>query len=182
MRRLLACLLLAGSLGACGNELTRPPDTETPDPPAGSREVRLPDAGVEFTAPVNWPALPAEGARAGGVQSKRATVAVWRYERDEPLPRTPDALLDAQRRLLQTVLARDRTFELRRARRPLRDGAPSVEILGRQTIGGEPYRVRSAHIFHDGAEIVVDAFAPPRHFSRVDRTVFRPLLESLELR
>ena len=182
MRGALACLLSVVLVAGCGNDVTPPPDAQTPDPPAGTREVELEDAGVAFTAPFNWPDLQAEGLRAGGIQSKRARVAVWRYERTEPLPRTAAELRAAERRLVDRVRERDASFELDEARRLERGDARAIELVGRQTIGGRPYGVRSSHIFHDGAEVVVDAYAPPEHFERVDRTVFVPLLESLELR
>lgn len=140
------------------------------------------EAGVSFTAPANWPDLPAEGLRVGGIQSNRAIVAVWRYERVEPLPAGRAELEAAEERLLERVRQRDQRFELDRVANPRRDGAPSVEITGRQTIAGLRYGVRSAHVFHEGAELVVDAYAPTEHFDRVDATVFRPLLGSLELR
>lgn len=181
MRRVLVALLCTAAVAGCGNDVSRPPDTRTPEPPRGTREVDLEPAGVSFTAPFNWPALPAEGQRAGGIQSRRATVAVWRYDRSEPLPETGAELREVQKLLVDRVSERDPGFELRSARRLRRGGARAIELVGRQTIAGRPYDVRSTHIFHDNAEIVVDAYAPPEHFERVDRTVFRPLLGSLEL-
>lgn len=41
--------------------------------------------------------------------------------------------------------------------------------------------VRSTHVYADGAEIVVDAFAPERDFRRVDAQVFRGVLRSLHI-
>jgi hypothetical protein len=41
--------------------------------------------------------------------------------------------------------------------------------------------VRSTHIFSHGAEVVVDAYAPPRFFPKVDKTAFKPLLRSLRV-
>lgn len=181
MRRAFAALVSTAVLAGCGNDVTAPPDTRTPEPPRGTREVELEDAGVAFTAPFNWPTLPAEGRRAGGIQSRRATVAVWRYERSEPLPETGAELREVQRLLVDRVRERDPSFELRRARRVRRGGARAIELVGRQTIAGRRFGVRSSHIFHDGAEIVVDAYAPSEHFERVDRTVVEPLMESLEL-
>jgi hypothetical protein len=176
-----ALLLLLAALAGCGNDVTPPPETQAPDPPRGTREVELDKAGVGFIAPFNWPDLDAQGLRVGGIQNKRATVAVWRYERIEPLPASRAQLERAEDRLIERVEQRDPSFELRNATNPRRDGARSIELVGRQTIAGLAYGVRSAHVFHDGAEIVVDAYAPAEHFERVDATVFRPLLDSLEL-
>jgi hypothetical protein len=37
-------------------------------------------------------------------------------------------------------------------------------------------------VYAHGAELVLDAYAPPAEFARVDRTVFRPLLRSLTVK
>lgn len=177
-RAALVCLL---ALAGCGNDVTRPPETQAPDPPRGTRELRIRAAGLAMTVPFNWPDLAAEGQRVGGIQNKRATVAIWRYPRTETLPADRAALEQAEDRLLARVTARDPSFTVREVTTPRRDGARSIEIVGRQTAAGLPYGVRSAHIFHAGAEIVIDAYAPPEHFERVDETVFVPLLESIEL-
>jgi hypothetical protein len=42
--------------------------------------------------------------------------------------------------------------------------------------------VRSTHLFDRGTEIVIDAYAPPGDFARVDRSVFQPLIRSVRLR
>jgi hypothetical protein len=41
--------------------------------------------------------------------------------------------------------------------------------------------VRSTHLYAYGAELVVDAYAPPGEFARVDRRVFGPMLRSLRV-
>jgi hypothetical protein len=38
------------------------------------------------------------------------------------------------------------------------------------------------HAYGKGAEVVVDAFAPPKVFRRVDRQTFGPVTRSLKLR
>ena len=180
MRRLAVCLA-AAALAGCGNRATPVPETVTPEQPAGSRVVRLPAAGVRFTAPFNWSDLPAQGVRVGGIRSRTATVAVWRYPRSEPLPATRAALEQVQGLLADRVRKRDATFRLRSSEVVRHGGARGIELVGRQTIAGLPYEVRSAHLFADGAEVVVDAFARPGDFARVDGAVFRPLLRSLRL-
>ena len=144
----LAAVVLAG----CGNDVTRPPDISNPDAPAGTREIKLRAAGVTFTAPFNWPDLQAlDPSMIYGIQNKRATVAIWRYPRSEPLPGDRKALEEVQGLLVERVKRRDPTFELDKATYPRRDGERSIELLGRQTIAGLPFRVRSAHIFAFGA-------------------------------
>ena len=169
---------LAAALGGCGNERTAVPDVGTPAEPAASREVVIADAGVSFEAPQNWPGLSEVGSRVGGVSSGRAIVAVWRYERSEPLPATHAQTRRVAELLVERVKERDRdarldepTVERRR-----------IELHGTQTINGVKVGVRSLHVFGHGAEVVVDAYAPVAQFGRVDEGVFRPLLESVELR
>jgi hypothetical protein len=179
---LVLAVLLACIATGCGNDRTRPPETQAPDPPAGERTDRYPKAGVTYTAPVNWPQLQPQGLRVGGIQSKRATLAIWRYPRSEPLPDTDAKLKEVERLLIERVKQRDPTFALERSTRRRRGGARAIELVGRQTAAGLPYGVRSSHVFFAGHEIVFDAYAPPEHFERVDETVFVPLLESLKLK
>jgi hypothetical protein len=178
---LLVLVLVLALPAGCGNEPTPAPDTRTPDAPRGTREVSLQGTGISFTAPFNWPDLQRQGLRVGGIQNKRATVAIWRYPRSEPLPASDGAVGEAQKRLVDRVRRRDPRFEVRSSTIARRGGARAIEVVGRQTIGGLPFGVRSSHIFHAGDEIVVDAYAPPEDFDRVDRTVFEPLLDSLRL-
>ena len=41
--------------------------------------------------------------------------------------------------------------------------------------------MRSTHVYAKGAEFVVDAYAAPRDFATVDRSVFRPLVRSFKI-
>lgn len=181
VRRPLTLAALALLLAGCGNDVTRPPETRVPDPPRGTREVRIQGTGIRFTAPFNWPDLQAQGLRVGGIQNKLATVAIWRYRRSEPLPDTRAELEEVRGLLIERVKRRDRNFDLRRAEVRRRGGAHAIELSGRQDMAGSHRGVRSSHIFHEGAEIVIDAYAPPEFFDAVDRYVFLPLLRSLKL-
>lgn len=181
MRRLAGILIAAAVLAGCGNARTQPPDIEHPDPPFRSRAVDYGEAGVAFTAPGNWQELPADGPLIGGIRNKTATVAVWRYPRAEPLPRDRLALKQVKGLLEARIVQRNPTFRVRSSRLRRRDGAAGIELVGSQTIAGLPYDVRSSHLFKAGAEVVVDAYAPPSDFRRVNRTVFGPLLRSLEV-
>jgi hypothetical protein len=172
-------LAAALALGGCGNARGVPPDTVTPEAPVQTKETILDAAGVRFTSPANWPDLAPRGARAGGIRSRTATVAVWRYARSEPLPEDRGELRRVRRLLVQRVERTDPTFELSRARLVRRAGADGIELLGRQTIAGRRVGVRSSHLFARGGEVVVDAYAPTAEFDRLDATVFRPLLRSL---
>ena len=179
---LVLAVLLACVGAGCGNERTKPPETQSPDPPAGERTDRYPEAGITFTAPANWPQLQEQGLRIGGIQNKRATLAIWRYPRAEPLPDSDAELEEVERLLIERVKRRDPTFKLEKSTRRRRGGARAIELVGTQTAAGLPYGVRSSHVFFADHEIVLDGYAPPAFFPRVDETVFVPLLESLELR
>jgi hypothetical protein len=179
--RLVLALAAALSLAACGNARTPVPDVTVPAAPRGERAVALEQAGVRFTAPANWAAIDPHDPLVGGIESSRASLAVWRYPRTEPLPADAAALRRVQGLLVERARARDGTFALTRARTVRLAGARAIELTGTETIGGRRLRVRSSHVFFATAEIVLDAFAPPADFPRVDRTVFRPALASLRL-
>ncbi len=175
----VSALLLAG----CGNERTPVPDVATPLDPVNRREVVLEAAGISFQAPGNWyDTDPPRGALVGGVESGPAVVAVWRYPRAEPLPKTRAQLARVRDLLVERVRERDPSFELASARLTRRAGARAIELTGEQTIEGRRVRIRSAHVFSRGAEIVIDAYAPPADFDRLDASVFRPALATLRLR
>lgn len=177
----LLILLLALACAGCGESRTAVPDLATPLVPEGTRKVSLPDAGVAFTAPANWVDADRRDPRIGGIQSGRATLAVWRYVRAEPLPEAAAELRRVRRLLIDRVEARDATFRLESSRVTRRGGAPAVELTGAQTIAGRPVRVRSAHVYTGGAELVLDAYAAPQDFDRLDATVFEPALASLTI-
>jgi hypothetical protein len=179
VRRAALTALFVVLLAGCGEERTQPIDTAHPDAPAGERTVTLDDAGLTFTAPANWQSLPPAPPLEGGISSKTGVVAIWRYPRTEPLPANRRQLARAERRLVERIQERSATFALRSSELTEYDDARAIVVTGRQTIAGNPYDVRSTHVFHDGAEIVLDAYAPPEDFERIDDGVFVPLLDSL---
>ena len=181
-RTLLTLVLLTALLlAACGNDRTPVPDVTTPAAPRGERAVELAQAGVSFTAPANWSAIEPSDPLAGGIESRHASLAVWRYPRTEPLPARAAELRRVEDLLVERVRTRDASFELERSRTTRVAGAPAIELTGTETIAGRRLQVRSSHVFFATAEIVLDAFAPPEDFARVDRTVFAPVLDSLAL-
>ena len=117
----------------------------------------------------------------GGIRSKTATLAVWRYPRTEPLPKTQPELERVRDLLVERVKARDPKFQLQSTSLDDRAGAKAIEIVGRQTIAGLPFGVRSTHLFTNGSEVVLDAYAPPEDFPRVDKTVFVPVLDTVKV-
>ncbi len=181
MRRPGLLIILLVALAGCGNARTRPPDTEHPDAPRLPHDYAIADAGVSFEGPGNWQPLPPGGPLVGGIRNKTATLAIWRYPRTEPLPTTSAALEEVRGLLLARIRQRNPTFVVRQSRLRRRGGLEGIELVGRQTIAGLRYYVRSTHLFKAGAEVVIDAYAPPGEFVRVDRTVFGPVLRSLKV-
>jgi hypothetical protein len=174
----------AASIAGCGNERTAAPDTTIPLPPQGTALVRYPAAGVRFATPGRWDRAAGQAPLVATVSSGRATVAIWRFPRAEPLPNSAEDLRRARRTLLAAARARDPSF------RPDPNGAVTtrrignlraLEVRGTGTVEGQARALRSLHVYGFVGEVVVDALAPPAQFGRVDREVFRPLLRSVRL-
>jgi hypothetical protein len=183
MRRPLTALTVtaAVALTGCGNRRAAVPDTATAGPPLGTNAAGYPQAGLRFGAPAGWHVEPGHSPLVTTITTGRAAIAVWRYPRTEPLPATTRALEQAKSALLAAAKARDATFAPQDARATRVDGRGAVEVRGTETVEGARRAVRSTHVFAFGAELVVDASAPPRDFARVDRQVFGPLLRSLRV-
>jgi hypothetical protein len=181
MRRPLLVLTAAMALAGCGNHLAAVPDTATPGPPLGTNAATYPQAGLRFGAPAGWHVEPGQAPLVTTITTGRAAIALWRYPRTESLPVTTRALEQAKAALLAAAAARDATFAAQGARLTRVGGRRAVEVRGTETVEGARRAVRSTHVFAFGAEVVVDASAPPRDFARVDRQVFGPLVRSLRL-
>jgi hypothetical protein len=177
---LLAAALAAG-LAACGNERQRPPDAPRATEPAGKRSVDLRRWGVRFERPANWGLAAPRPPQIATLSSGQVAVSFWRYPRDERLPRSASELQRARRALIAAARGRDRSLRVLSARAVRVGGAPGVELVATQRMGVARRKVRSTHLYAHGGELVVDAYAPPTEFARVDRSVFRPLLRSLRL-
>lgn len=180
-RPVLIAALVALVTSGCGRERIAPPDTVRPAAPIGTGAEAFPKDGLFLERPGNWPFRPGRPPLVASASNGTATVALWRYLRSEPLPRQTDALEDAQEALEEAVKARDPTFELERSSRVKVDGAPAIELRGTETIAGRKRRVRSTHVYAKEAEVVLDAYAAPEDFDRVDREVFDPIVGSLKI-
>jgi hypothetical protein len=184
MRRELSLICAASVLAAgCGNQRSEPPDVTTPVRPAGSSPAFFDAQGVRIDVPGGWKVRTADTPPlVATVQSGTASVAVWRYPRTEKLPRTKAQLAQARDLLLAAARARDSTFKEGKAEITKSGRHPAIAVRGTETVSGQARTVRSLHVFAFGAEVVVDAFAPPADFSRVDREAFRPLMRSVRVR
>ena len=172
-----AAVLLAG----CGNEKTKPPNIGRIPAPLGFRDQVFIKDGVFFRAPRNWRVVEGEPPQVATIAAGDAQIAVWRYRRAEPLPETRAQLRAARKALLAQVSQRDPTFKLTSSRIVVKEGLRGVEIIGEATNQGQRRVVRSLHAYGRKAEVVVDAFAPPADFARVDAQTFGPVARSLKL-
>jgi hypothetical protein len=185
VRRRLAAVLLCALAGpvliGCGNQRSKPPDLVSPQRPTKFRRLNYAEAQVRVSAPDNWSQNPGPLPLVAVVISGRASVAIWRYPRAEPLPRTAVALKDARAALADAARTQDPKLRILSSRAVSIHGVPGIELLADETIAGQRRRVRSTHLFGRGAEYVLDAYAPSKVFKRVDRTVFAPLVASVRL-
>jgi hypothetical protein len=172
-----ACLAVAG----CGNSRTQPPDLSTPATPDGFNHATYPAAGLRLNVPRDWRLITGTPPQVVVLQSGLATVAVWRYTRDGELPHTRAQLKAALAALVALVRTRDSTFELASGNVVAVAHHGAIQIRGLETIDGLRREVRSTHLFVNRSEVVVDAFAPPSMFLRVDTQVFHPVLRSLRV-
>jgi hypothetical protein len=180
----VACLglLLAAALTGCGTSRTPPPDVATPQQPTGMTLASYPASGLALSVPVNWRAEQGAQPLVASIASGTALVAIWRYPRTEPLPRSARAYATAKTGLLKAAQARDKSLKVTRSKVIHFQGKPALEIVGTETVGGAPRMVRSTHIFRDRSEIVVEALAPVPVFASLDPTVFAPLLKSVRIK
>jgi hypothetical protein len=177
---LIACLAAAGTTG-CGNARTPVPDVERPAAPDGFRTLTLNTAGLRLITPRNWTVSGQSAPLVLTLNSGPAVVALWRQPRAAPPPETAAGLRAATRSLMASVRRRDRSIAGLRATPTIIDGARAIRLDARERIDGRLRRVISTHIYVDGAEVVLDEYAPPGEFDAVARTVFAPVRRSLTL-
>ncbi len=182
MRLALLSVVAAIVLGGCGNSRTPAFPTGFIPAPSVFRELTYPQAGLTLKAPANWREIRGDEPQLARIAVGDAQIAVWRYPRTEPLPQTRSQLHAARQALVAQVESRDATFELTSSRLVIKRGLRAVEIVGQATNQGQRRSVRSLHAYGHGAEVVLDAFAPPKDFARVDEQTFAPVARSLRLR
>ena len=185
LRIAVALVALSVLLAGCGNDRAPVPDLSLVPAPKAFRDVFFEQQGVGFRAPTNWRVVPGEGARVATVAIGSAQVAIWRYPRSEPLPETRAQLDAARDALVAQIESRDPTFNLTATRLIMKPGIRAVEVVGVGTNLTNPAAqrsLRSLHAYGHGAEVVMDAFAPPKQFPRIDEQTFAPMTRSLKLR
>jgi hypothetical protein len=175
----LALALLAG----CGDSRTPAPDVASFQAPRGVTQASYLAGSLRFDAPANWATQIGAAPLVVTIASGPAIIAVWRYPRSpsEVLPRDLASLRQARTALISAAAARDRRFRVLASALVSGNGVRGVELDALETIRGQRLRVRSAHIYEHGAELVIDEYAPKALFHAVDRAVFSPLLHSVRL-
>lgn len=184
VRRALLALAAATLLVGCGNDRTAVPDIGVIPAPKGFHDTVYTRYGLAFRVPQNWRLVQGSGARVATLAAGNAQIAVWRYPRTEPLPETRAQLGAARDALVEQIEQRDPTFKVTSTRIVLKPRLRAVEVVGVGTnLANSRVRrsTRSLHAYGHGVEIVLDAFAPPKDFARVDKQTFGPVARSLRL-
>src|SRR3954469_12711480 len=176
LRALTALAVSVVALSACGSD-----SSDTTATTSAADTGAFPRHGVSFTPPADWSVNAGDGPLVAPARAGQATVAVWRYPRSETLPKTKLQLQAARDALVSASRERDASFEQIKTAATTVAGQPAVQIRAREHIAGQPRTVRSTHIYANGAEYVVDAYADADSFRQVDARVFRPLLRSLHV-
>jgi hypothetical protein len=178
-----ALLIVVATLAAgCGAQRTAVPDASRPGPPFGFEPVTLEVAGIALGAPRGWNySEPGAPQHVLSISTGTGVISAWRYPRSEPLPSTPDQLEAALENLLAAARARDPDLLVLDQGTGALDGQPAVDLTVSTEIAGRRRTVHSVHAYAFGAEVVVDAYAGPRDFFRVNAQTFAPVIDSIEL-
>jgi hypothetical protein len=175
---LAGCLVL---VAGCGNSRTPVPNIDRPAPPAGFRSLTVGSAGIRLVTPRNWTVSNQTAPLVLTLNSGPAVVALWRLPRSAAPPAGRAEVVATRRALLASVHRRDRSVAQLHATSTRVDGAPAIRLDARERIAGQLRRVTSTHVYVDGAELVLDEYAPPGQFPSVARSVFSPVRRSLTL-
>jgi hypothetical protein len=174
----LACA--AGALGGCGNGATGGNFT-TPLAPTGFLTKGYPADGVSVRVPDNWTVTAEKTPMVAVISSGPAIMSLWRYPSSQGALTTPSQLHGALSALISAAKSQDPTLQVERTGLSSVDGAGAVIIDGLEHVAGKLRRVRSEHVYVNGAELVLDAYAPVSDFTTVDHSVFSPVRKSLTL-
>jgi hypothetical protein len=172
------CAIVAG----CGNARTPVPNAAVPAAPHAFHTVSYAHSGgMSLSVPEDWTSRPVKGPLLGTVSSGAAMITLWRYPRTATLPSDQASLESALKALIAAARTRDPHLQVIRSAITKASGKPAVEVDVIEHVGAQVRRVRSVHIYVDGAEVVLEEYSPPSMFHSVDHTVFSPVRRSLRL-
>lgn len=180
---LTAVVIALAVLAGCGDSRTAAPDLARFQAPDGVKAASYLAGTLHFDLPANWATQVGSAPLIVTATSGPAIIAVWRYPRSQRqvLPHDETSLQQARSALVGAAAARDPTLRVISSAVVNSRGVRGVELDALETIRRHVRRVRSAHLYEDGAELVIDEYAPTSQFHAVDRTVFSPLLHSVRL-
>ena len=177
----VSLIAVAALAAGCGAQRTPVPDASRPGAPFGFEPVTLEGAGIALDAPRGWRYREPGAPHVLNISTGTGVISVWRYPRSEPLPSTPDQLEAALENLVAAARARDPDLLVLDEGILELDGQPAVALTVSTEIAGRRRTVQSVHAYAFGAEVVIDAYAGPREFFRVNEQTFVPVLQSIEL-
>ena len=187
MRRTLLTLLAGAAvlLAGCGNDRTPVPELGLIPAPKGFRDAPFQAAGRAVPRADELARRAGRGRRSWR-RSRSATRRSGSGATSAPsrCPRRATQLAAARQALVAQIESRDPTFKLTSTRLVIKPGFRGVEVVGVGTnLTNESIQrsMRSLHAYGHGVEVVMDAFAPPREFARVDEQTFGPMARSLRL-
>jgi hypothetical protein len=153
------------------------PQVLGPAAPQGFHQVTYRRAGVRLDLPRSWIATPQSPPLVTVISSDGAVIALWRYAGSYP-----EAVVHPQyasRRLIAEALRRQPKLHILASGVHTVDGHPAVELDSVGLVGSVVRRVRSLHVFSRGSEVVLEQYASPTVFERVNRQVFERVSRSL---
>jgi hypothetical protein len=150
--------------------------------PTGLNGESFPRVGVDIFVPLGWTESVSALPLAATISSGPAVIALWRYSRSAPPPSDALALAAARRALISAARARDPGLVVIRSKLTRIGRAPAIVLDAFERIDRLRRRVRSVHIYVQGAEIVIDEYAPPSQFHAIDHDVFSPVVHGIRLR
>jgi hypothetical protein len=178
---LLLALPAVGLLSGCGNSRTPVPDLAQVQPPNAFRTLAYRRDGIALRAPLNWAVADQKAPLVAVISSGPAVIALWRYPAAATPPAGPGALASARRALIAAARRAQPGLRVVRSAVVEADGHGAVELDTLQRLDGQTRRLRSMHVYLPGAEVVLEEYAPPALFHRVDHAVFSPVKRSLRL-
>jgi hypothetical protein len=145
--------------------------------PQGFQQLAYRAAGVRLATPRSWTITPQSPPLVTVISSGEAVISLWRYP--GAFPRTIARAEHAYKRLIAAARRRQPKLHVLSAALRTFDGYPAVELEATEPIGNAERRVRSLHLFTPAAELVLEEYAPPNTFGRVNRLVFEHVWRSL---